>query len=186
MVQKYDNITFEIILVLIREKKHIRGIAKNIGTSHNTVLRQLNQLEKEGIVDYKKEGRNKIFFLKKNLKSRKLVYMAEQYKQLKLYNKYPKLEVIFNEIINKAKGIIILFGSYAKFRAKEQSDIDIYIETKDKKIKEGIESINSKISVKIGEFDTESLLIKEIINNHVIIEGVNKFYEKVRFFEEDT
>ena len=40
---------------------------------------------------------------------------------------------------------VAVFGSYAKGLAKKDSDIDIYIETADKKLKRDIELINSKI-----------------------------------------
>ena len=80
--------------------------------------------------------------------------------------------------------MIILFWSYAKGIPKKDSDIDIYLETNDSKIKNEIKEINSKLSVKIGEFDTKSLLIKEIIKNHIIIRGLEDFYERVEFFKE--
>ena len=77
----------------------------------------------------------------------------------------------------------MVFGSYAKDTANSKSDVDIYIETEDKKIKTEIESISSKVSVKIGKYDKSSLLIKEIEDNHIIIKGVEKFYENRGFFE---
>ena len=72
----------------------------------------------------------------------------------------------------------MLFCSYAKGLAKKDSDIDIYIETKNRNVKKSIEDIHSKISVKIGIFDIKSLLIKEIIKDHIIIKGIEVFYEK--------
>ena len=47
-----------------------------------------------------------------------------------------------------------------------------------------VKETNSKLSIKIGKFDTKSLLIKEIIKNHIIIRGVEEFYERVEFFKE--
>ena len=79
--------------------------------------------------------------------------------------------------------MIILFGSYAKFIPKEDSDIDIYVETTDKRIKENIQKINDLLSVKIGNFNKGDLLIKEIIKNHIIIQGGESFYEKLEFFK---
>ena len=43
---------------------------------------------------------------------------------------------------------------------------------------------NSKLSIKIGKFNTKSLLIKEIIKNHIIIRGLEDFYERAEFFKE--
>jgi predicted nucleotidyltransferase len=184
MVQKRNNLNFEIILILIKGNNHIRRIAKNLGESHSTILRRLNELVKENVIDYKFEGRNKVFFIKKNLQAKSYVFNAERYKQIKLLKKYPELSVIAEDILKEChENLIIIFGSYAKFVAKENSDIDVYVETKDKKVKEKLESIHSRISVKIGNFDLNSLLIKEIIKDHVILKGVEEFYEKIKFFD---
>ncbi|MEK6833060.1 MAG: nucleotidyltransferase domain-containing protein [Nanoarchaeota archaeon] len=178
MVQKRD-INSEIILTLLKNDRHLREISRVLAASHATILRKLNFLVKEGILDFSFKGRNKVFFIKDNLQARNYIYNAERYKLTQLLEKYPKLGVILNEIIKETSGLVILFGSYAKFCAGKDSDIDIYIETLDKKVKSRIESINSKINVKIGGFDKNSLLMKEIIKEHVILRGGELFYEKI-------
>ena len=181
---KNTNTELEIMLVLIRGKSHLREIARTLKKPHATVLRKLNDLVKMQILDYKREGRNKVFFIKNSPNSKNYVYSAEIYKLSKLIEKHPELGVIFEDIKkNLPKLMIVLFGSYAKEIAKQESDIDIYIETTNNSIKEKIKGINSKINVKIGKFDTNSLLIKEIIKNHVILRGGEQFYEKTGFFE---
>ena len=89
------------------------------------------------------------------------------------------------EIIKKNEkvSLAILFGSYAKGSANKGSDIDIYLETTENKLKAEVESIDSKISVKIGKYNQDSLLIKEMEKNHVIIKGIELFYEKNKFFD---
>jgi len=184
MVQKRNNLDFEIILLLIRGSNHLRGIAKNLGESHSTILRRLNGLVKENVIDYRLEGRNKVFFIKKNLQAKSYIFNAERYKQIKLLKKYPELSVIAEDILKKShENLIIIFGSYAKFIANKNSDIDVYVETKNKKVKNELESVHSKISVKIGRFDINSPLIKEIIKDHVVLKGVEEFYEKIKFFD---
>jgi predicted nucleotidyltransferase len=74
--------------------------------------------------------------------------------------------------------LAILFGSYAKGIAKQDSDIDIFIETKERSIKKELENLNSKLSVKIGDFDQSNPLIREIKKNHVIIKGIEQYYER--------
>ena len=44
--------------------------------------------------------------------------------------------------------------------------------------------LDSKLSIKIGKYDKNNNLIKEIEKNHVIIKGVDEYYEKNKFFEE--
>lgn len=184
MVQNKGNIDSEIILLLLKGENHLRGIAKQLNESHSTILRKLDRLVKENVLDYKKEGRNKIFFIRKNLQAKNYVFNAERYKLIKLLKIYPELNIIIDELLKKSKeNLILLFGSYAKFLAKEDSDIDVYVETRNKKVKEELESVHSKVKVKIGDLDLDSQLIKEIIKNHLIVKGVEEFYEKTKFFE---
>ncbi len=184
MVHNRDNLDLEIILVLLTGEIHLRGIAKQLGESHSTISRKLNKMTKENIVDFKKVGKNKVFFIKKGLQARNYIFNAERYKLTKLIKHYPDLNVIISDILKKCnERLIILFGSYAKGIAKKESDIDIYIETPRRKAKEEVEYISSKIKVKIGNFDLNSLLIKEIIKNHIMLKGVEDFYEKIKFFD---
>lgn len=185
MPQNRNNIEMELILGLLRNSSHLREIARNIDEPLSTVSRKINNLAGEDAVEYRVDGKNKIFYIKDNIKAKNYVYSAEMYKLSKLINKYPELGITLEEVKKiAAKGIMLLFGSYARFNPKAGSDIDLYIETTDEKIIRKIGDVNSKINVKIGKFDTSSLLIKEIIKNHVIIRGAEEFYEKTKFFEE--
>ncbi|PIN95448.1 hypothetical protein COU56_01575, partial [Candidatus Pacearchaeota archaeon CG10_big_fil_rev_8_21_14_0_10_31_9] len=180
MAQNKNSIEAEIVLVLLRNKSHLREIARTLNESHSTILRKINELLKENVLDYKKEGKNKIFFIKNNLKSKNYIYSAEIHKLNSLLKKHPELSIILEDIKKDfSKGMIILFGSYAKGIPRKDSDIDIYLETNDNNIKNSVKDINSKLSIKIGKFDTKSLLIKEIIKNHIIIRGLEDFYERV-------
>ncbi len=184
MVQKRNGFELDIVELLLRKENHVRGIAKQLNESHSTISRKLNNLKKENVIDSRNEGKNKIFFLKKNITTRSYILQAELHKLTKLLHTHPELSVTFEEILKKTnEKLIVLFGSYAKGLAKNDSDIDVYIETKSRSIKKSIEGINSRINVKIGIFDTKSPLIKEIIKDHVIIRGIEEFYEKKQFFE---
>lgn len=183
MVQKRNNIDLEIILILLRNETHLREISRKLKINHSTILRKLNELTKENVLDYKTIGKNKVFLIKNNLKAKNYVFNTERYKLIKLIEKYPEMSIIIEDILGKIKSRqIILFGSYAKFSAKKESDIDIYIEAADRKIKKEAEMINSRIKVKTGEFNKDSNLIKEIIKDHVILRGIEDFYEKTKFF----
>lgn len=179
MVQKRNNLELDIVELLLRADNHVRGIAQSLNESHSTVLRKLNNLKEETVVDYKKQGKNKVYFIKKNILSRSYVLQTELYKLIKLLRLYPELSIIFEEILKTSnEKLIVLFGSYAKGLAKKDSDIDIYIETKNRNVKKLVENIHSKINVNIGVFNTRSPLIKEVIKNHIIIRGLEEFYEK--------
>jgi len=177
MVHMNQNriIEYELLLKLVKNKSHGRALAKELKIPLTTLQRALKRLSL--ILEIKIEGKNKIYKIKNNLKAKKYLHNAENYHLLKTIKKYPLLEPILEEI--KTNTLTILFGSYAKHTANKDSDIDIYIETNNKELKKQIELINSKINVKIGTFNPKSLLIKEIIKNHVIIKGVEKYYEHI-------
>ncbi len=184
-VPKMEQLEFEIVLTLLKEKKsHVRGIAQNIGASPSKVSRTLKEMVKKNIVDFETEGKNKVFGLKKGIESASYAYMAEHYKLFKVFQKYPEMAVICEDILKKTdEKLVVLFGSYAKFRANKGSDIDVYIETENRSVKNKVENINSKLSVKIGSFDASSFLAKEIIKYHVILRGVEYFYEKNKLLD---
>ena len=174
----------EIIDELLKKDNHIRGIAKNLNTNHMSILRRIKELSEENVVDYDKRGRNKDYFLKKTIETKNYLFTLENYKLNKIIKKYPILRGLIEKIQrDKRIKLVILFGSYAKERAKQDSDIDIYIETEKGDIKKELEIINSKLSIKIGKFNKKSLLMKEIIKEHVIIKGVERYYENIEFFE---
>ena len=105
--------------------------------------------------------------------------MAEEYILIQVIKKYPRLRNILDKIRkdNRIK-LAILFGSYAKGTIDKSSDVDIFIETNDLKIKKDLENFDSKLSVKIGEYNKENNLIKEIERNHVILKGFEEYYDK--------
>ena len=180
-----EQLALEITLALLKHKQlHVRGLAKIVNQPHANVSRVMKMLLKKNIVDFRFEGKNKIFRLKKGIETLNYVYMSEHFKLSKLLYNYPFMAVIAESILSKINGkLIIIFGSFAKFSVAKDSDIDIFIETTDRKTKSVIEDIDSRLSVKIGKFDAGSLLIKEIIKDHVILKGVGYYYEKNNIFD---
>ncbi|MDO8740898.1 MAG: nucleotidyltransferase domain-containing protein [Candidatus Woesearchaeota archaeon] len=179
-----NNYNIKIIESLFKSDNHIRGLARLLKTNQTTIARKVHELYGDNIVDFKQEGRNKVFFLKKTLEAKQYAYLVEPHKLLEILKKYPHLRRIIELIRRNQKiSLAILFGSYAKGIAAKGSDIDIYIDTKDAKLKEEVEQIDSKISVKIGSYNKDSLLIKEIEKNHVIIKGTEIYYDKNKFFD---
>ena len=175
---------FRIVEALLQSENHVRGLAKKLKTNQTTIARKIQELHKENIVDYKQEGRNKVYFLKKSLEAFQMVLIVENYKLMEILEIYPYLRLIIQKIKQDKKiKLAVLFGSHAKKLATKESDIDIFIETRNLEVKGRIEELNSRISVKIGRFDEKNLLIKEIMRNHIIIKGVEYYYEKVGFFK---
>ena len=178
------NYYYEIVLALLKKEAHGRELAKELKASLTTIQRALLDLMSYNVLDYKTEGKNHVFFMKKNLVAKTFVMNSENYKLAKLLRRYSFLEPLFKEITERYPNLlIVLFGSYAKFIPREGSDIDIYVNTSDEKAKENIEKLHDNINIKIGKFNKEDLLIQEIIKNHVIIQGAELYYERLGFFK---
>jgi len=174
---KQNSYKLEIVGELTNKKVHLRALSRKLKVNPMTLSRKIKSLIEENVLDFKEEGKNKIYFLKKTSEAKANIFMAEQYKLTQLLKRYPKLRSIFENIQkNKKINLAILFGLYAKGIAKKNSDIDIYIEGSNIKLKKEIEDLNMKLNVKIGKYNKNNLLIKEIEKNHVIIKGVERFY----------
>ena len=173
-----EQINYKILDELSKEDNHIRNLAKKLNVNHMTISRKINLLEEENVLDYKFEGKNKVYQIKNSLEAKERLKMMEHYKLIQTIKENPRLRKIATEIKKTNIELAILFGSYAKGTSKKDSDIDIYIDKKEHK--EKIEGIDTKISIKYGKFQKNNLLAKEIIKNHVIIKGVENFYEKIR------
>ena len=179
-----QNLTNEIVALLQQANLHPRGLAEKLQTNHMTVARKLRHLVDENIADYRTEGKNNVYFLKKSIEGRNAAMIAEIYKQSRIVSTYPVLRGIIQEVQEMREiPLALLYGSYAKGLPKKNSDIDIYIETLNSNVKKQLEQRHSLLSVKIGEFDPKSLLIREIIKDHVIIKGVEVYFDKTGFFE---
>ena len=174
----------EIVLLLHKGPLHIRGLADTLQENHMTIRNKLGILTEENVVDFKKEGKNKIFFLKKSIEARNYVMMAELYKQSKAIETYPVLRGIIHAALKLSDvHLALLFGSYAKGTAQEESDIDLFIETRERTVKKDMEKGHSKLSVKTGIFDMDSPLIREIVKEHIIVKGVEDYVERIHFFD---
>jgi predicted nucleotidyltransferase len=177
------EIVFNLINELRLDSFTAARLAVILKTNHMTVIRAARRLVEENVLDTVKEGRNKLYSLKTTLEAKNYLFMAELYKLNKLINKYPTMRRIVGIIQNDRRiELAVLFGSYANFSADKTSDIDIFIEGNNAKIREEIESKDSKASVKIGRYVEDNSLIKEIWKKHIILKGIEVYYEKTKFF----
>ena len=185
MTLKKINIEYEILISLLKKEKHGRELSKELDVSLTNIQTSLSNLKELNIVDYRVEGKNHIYFIKTNLKSKSMILNSENYKLIKLLTKHPKLEPVFEDILKKSRNlIIVLFGSYAKGTETKDSDIDIFVNTQNTKLKKEIEDVYQKINVKIGTITPNNPLINEIKKNHIIISGGEPFYEELGIFSE--
>ena len=179
-----QNVEYDIILHLMESDSHPRRIAKDLNVPHTTIIRKLKNLDEINVVDFREEGRNKVYFLEGTLEARSFIISAEVYRSMRTIELYPRLRSLFSAIIrNEEIRLAILFGSYARWAPTYKSDIDIFIETKDRNIRSDIEKLHSRASVKIGDFDRSLDLVREIEKNHVIIKGFEDYVGKTRFLQ---
>jgi len=167
----------EIVGALIGNSFHARGLARRLGINHMMLNRKFGELVGENVMDYRIEGKNKVYFMKDSVEARQYVFMAESYKLIWLLKRYPLLRGIVDSVVKDRRlKLVVLFGSYTKGLAKRGSDIDIFVETGSSQLKKEIEKLNSRLNVKIGRFDGNSLLGREILKNHVVLKGVERLY----------
>lgn len=178
-----QNVANEIVNILLQTDLHPRGLAERLNVNHMTVARKLADLSKENVVDFRIEGKNKVYFLKKTIEARNAVLITEHYKLSRIIGAHPRLRGIVQTCLdNTSIPLAVLFGSYVKGTATKESDIDLYVETGDRTLKKEMEQKYPRLSVKMGAFDPSNLLIQEIQKNHVIVKGVERYYEKIGSF----
>jgi predicted nucleotidyltransferase len=186
MVEKLTNVMFEILSLYRTDYSatlHIRAMAKLIGTSHVALLPYLKRLEELKILNFERSGRNKQYTLNKdNVLTKYYLLVTEELVAIDyLENNFliKKLAEHLNAI--DISSPLILFGSYVKGYANEESDIDLFCigkltEKQQSNIEKFQTTYGKKVNVKTAtaeNFDValrnKSILIKEVIANHIVI-----------------
>ena len=146
-------------------RHRVRELERALGLPLASVIRYCKELEKEEILKLDKIGsvafytasRSEKYLLEKRLYNIKALYQSGLVEYLK------------RELSNPA---VVLFGSFARGEDTEESDIDVYIETRSKK-QIDLEKFKKALNREIQVFRQKSL--KEIKNFHLannIINGI--------------
>lgn len=134
----------------------------------------LANLEKAKILMSQIEGKNKYFSLNlENIRTKSYLQQAEIYKTDLFVEKYPQFRLFLKSL--KTTAPIIVFGSFAKFTADKNSDLDLLvISEKEMKLpfhllpfKPHQIDMSEKTFLKAVEMQED--LIKEIEENHIIL-----------------
>ena len=159
---------------------YLREISKLTKIPLKTIQNTVQTLEKENIFKSLVKGKNKYFRLNKdNIQTKFCLLQAEIYKTLLFIQKYPLFKLFLKEI--KSNNLLIVFGSFSKFKADKNSDLDLLIISKDgEKIPLHLISYNThKIELTESSFikslEKQEILIKEIEDNHIILNN-HSFY----------
>jgi len=192
MVEKITNWKLKIISLYrtnYMANFYLRELAKLLNTTHVTLIPHLKDLEKDNILISKKVGKNKTFFLNfNNILTKDFISMAEMYKTNNYLEKVFLIKKIYDMLLKLSlQGSIILFGSYVKDYKTELSDIDLfYLGSLSKEQIHEIKKIGKiygkQINVKKASLEnfekslhSGSVLIKEIIKNHIILNNSDSF-----------
>lgn len=168
---------------------HVRAIARALHQNAAVTSKLINELLSEGLVKYTNSGRSKI--VKFNPSSpflSSLLMLNENYKKIEFMDENENiLEFIrLSEKLESIK-IMIIFGSYAKGTQTKNSDLDVMVVTDEKAAVElpsyvlpiKLHKIQLKYSAFLEALFEHRALLKEIIENHIIIKGQEIFIEKI-------
>ena len=107
---------------------HMRAMAKLLDTSHMTLLPHLKYLEELKILQTEIVGKNKQYTLNKdNLLTKYYLFATEELVTIDYLKKTFLIKKLAEHLNNiDIPDPLILFGSYAKGYATEESDIDLF------------------------------------------------------------
>jgi predicted nucleotidyltransferase len=192
MEEKITNCSFAI-LSLYRTNYattlHARAMAKKLSVSHVTLLPHLRQLEKAKIILFRKVGKNKEYLLNPNNSLTKhYLEIAEELVTINYLVKNFQIKKISDQMSSlDLTGSLLLFGSYTKGYSTEESDIDLFylgrleqdqqseIKKRGKIYGKEINIKNSSIENFLNGLRTGDTLIREIVENHVILQNPDPF-----------
>lgn len=169
-----------------KEEFYLRQISRLAKSPLKTGQNILKNLEKGKILKSSIGGKNKYFRLNlDNIKTKSYLLKAEIHKLDLFLEHYPQFKIFLKSLNTNIP--IIVFGSFAKFKADKNSDFDVLVLSKENQkfpfhlLPYKIHQINlSEDSFKKALIEKEAL-IKEIAENHIILNNpssyVNIFWE---------
>ena len=168
-----------------------REIIQKVSISPKNIALTLEELEKIGVLSSRTAGNMRYYSInRKNPLARKYILLTEIENSVEFLRKHAKINLIFDKMINKFDNseIICIFGSYAKGIEKKDSDLDIFAvgNLNDEEIKKIGKDYNIEINIKKGKrsdfanlLKNKNPLMNEIIENHILIFGYEKFVNEV-------
>ncbi len=159
---------------------YLRQISRLVKIPVKTCQTTLASLEKERILKGKIEGKNKYFSLNlDNIQTKSYLLKAEIQKTENFLEKYPEFKTFLKSV--NTNSTLIVFGSFARFKAGKNSDLDLFIISGKKSNLpfhllpyEIHQNRLSEESFKKTIIEKEPL-IKEIEENHIILNNPSSY-----------
>jgi predicted nucleotidyltransferase len=189
MNTKVNNTLLNVLTLFTKgydKDYYIREVERLLKTSSRTALLALAQLEHTGILESRTRGKIKVYCIRKAAIARQYLVLAEQYKKIQFLENNPLIREVLEKTDGLIEGAAIIFGSYAKGIQKQGSDLDLFISGKFQE--SNIKDIGRvyKIDIRIKSYPPklfeaelhEDILLREILENHVIIKGAEEFVSR--------
>ena len=165
----------------------INQIAKSLNINYRIAHQTIKSLEKEQLIKTEKAGRSLLCSL--TCKFNEKIFVAEYQRTQKLLknNTFRIIHKRFSEI--KQNFILLLFGSYAKNKANNHSDIDLLaITDNEKPIRETADLIPLNIHLTTTTYSSFIKMIKskeltvgsEALKNNIILIGIEDYYRLLK------
>ena len=164
-----------------KKQFYLREISRLSQIPLKTCQNVLFNLERSKILKSKVEGKNKYFSLNlENIQTKLQLLQAEIHKTRIFLEKYPEFKIFLKSVNTNIP--IIVFGSFAKFKADKNSDLDLVILSENEKLPfhllpYKIHKIDLSESSFVKSAGKETLL-KEIEENHIVLNNPS-FYVNV-------
>lgn len=178
-------------LIENKESPHsIMEISKRLKADYKNTFQAFNKLNP---LIYSKKKHGNAYLIEFNPNKSIETINIEEKRAEELLSKNPKLKIIMQDIteVNYSFMIVLIFGSLAKRKNTEASDIDICIISDNKsKIKQLIEKLNLlSLKLEIQEFSTADFvsmiekkqdnLAHEIVKSNIILYGIENYYDLI-------
>ncbi|MDN7024030.1 hypothetical protein FGU65_03840 [Methanoculleus sp. FWC-SCC1] len=166
---------------------YIREICTYLPLSHGTAQAILVRLEQKRVLVSSQRGRTRLFRIKTGETAIQYFALAEIYKKIRFLEENPYVSEIMNKVASRAEGTVLLFGSYARGTAAEESDIDIFVAgTIDEREVARIEKVYdvevNTVTYPADAFaprDRSDPLLVEVKRNHIVWKNAESFVREM-------
>jgi len=166
------------------DKFTINQLSKELKINYRIAYEQTIELGKEELIKIDRIGKANYCSLTNKFNEK--IFVAEYQRRKELFKKNKDFQIITKRFSEQPKQLILLlFGSYAKNKATEQSDMDILaISENEKELRQISELIPKNIHltiIKTEEFLEMTKLkkltvVSEAIKNNIILLGIEDYY----------
>ncbi len=166
---------------------YIREICTHLPLSHGTAQTVLVRLERKRVLASSQRGKIRLFRIKPGEISIQYFALAEIYKKIRFMEEQPYVAEIMNKVSSLAEGTVLLFGSYAKDTATEDSDIDVFVagtidEREATRIGRLYDVDVNTVAYPMGAFalrDRADPLVTEVRKRHIVWKNTESFVREV-------